>query len=435
MLLSLLACEPRPDEAPELYNFDPDAMEVVDGDVGLVRVHYTREGVNAVSDADVDDDGVPDDAQATASLAERYLDAYAELGFLPPVTEAEVDAEEGGSGALDVYIVDLADTGKTGMNRQGACDGDRCSTWIEIDPTDLGRGTLAHELFHAVQGAYDYGEATWLDEGTASWQASRVAGSGDTFGWAWLRRHTCALAEMEVGDCADAGYGTALMWRYFDDTFGPQVLLHTWEAAADTDDSIDALDDALVDEGTSLQDEWPRLMAYALATGPRADLYTERRDVLGLEADAEGFPLRMTANIEPLSVRFYRLDHPGGELWAGVTGDARHLRISVHPVADGSPDGVLGPMTGPAALPDGGDLDLGSYDAGGIWIVVSNPELHGLSTPVDLCFENTPCEPGCGGLSFAPVLLGGAQLWRRRSSAARFPRARASKRSTKGAVE
>lgn len=434
MLLSLLACSSRPDEVPEVYDLDPATLEIVDGDAGLVRVHYTREGVNAVSDDDVDDDGVPDDAQVTASLAERYLDAYAELGFLPPVTEAEVDAEDGGSGALDIYIVDLSGTGRVGWNKDAACAGSRCATWIVIDPTELGRGTLAHELFHAVQGAYDYGEATWLDEGTAGWQASRVAGSGDTFGWTWLQRHTCALAAMDGGDCYHAAYGTALMWRYMDDTFGPQVLLHTWEAAVDTDDSIDALDVALQEEGTSLNDEWPELMAYVLATGPRADLYTERHDVLGLTADAEGFPLRVTANIEPLSVRFYRLDHPGGELWAGVTGDARHLRISVHPVADGEPDGLLGPMTGPVDLPNGGDLDLGSYDAGGVWIVVSNPEIHGLSTPVDLCFDTAPCEPGCGGLSFAPVLLGGAQLWRRRSSAARFSRARASKRSTKGAV-
>ena len=65
--------------------------------------------------------------------------------------------------------------------RTGTCRATACwTTTTSIsqfgypDPTLPLKVTAAHELFHAVQFAYDFGEDGWLMEGTATWMEERV---------------------------------------------------------------------------------------------------------------------------------------------------------------------------------------------------------------------------------------------------------------------
>lgn len=104
-----------------------------------------------------------------------------ELGYRKPIP----DGNEGGNAKFDVYLADL-DSGLYGYCAPEE-DGDTSYAFCVLDndyaetqfagqsPTDNMRVTAAHELFHAVQFAYDSWEDYWLMESTATWMEERLA--------------------------------------------------------------------------------------------------------------------------------------------------------------------------------------------------------------------------------------------------------------------
>ena len=107
------------------------------------------------------------------------------LGYRPPVS----DRRRGGNDKLDVYLKELGSRGLYGYCAperrapgekwlaSGYCvlDNDFAVVQYGAPPRDSLRVTAAHEFFHAVQFAYDYGEDPWLMEATATWMEERVA--------------------------------------------------------------------------------------------------------------------------------------------------------------------------------------------------------------------------------------------------------------------
>ncbi|MDI6909607.1 MXAN_6640 family putative metalloprotease [Nocardioides sp.] len=107
------------------------------------------------------------------------------LGYRAPVS----DRGRGGSDALDVYLKELGSRGLYGYCvpeerapgekwlASGYCvlDNDFAQAQYGAPPRQSLRVTAAHEFFHAVQFAYDYGEDPWLMEATATWMEERVA--------------------------------------------------------------------------------------------------------------------------------------------------------------------------------------------------------------------------------------------------------------------
>jgi hypothetical protein len=109
------------------------------------------------------------------------------LGYRKPVT----DGSRGGNGKFDVYLKELGSRGLYGYCTperrahgqkwlaSGYCvlDNDFAEAQYGAPPRESLRVTAAHEFFHAVQFAYDYGEDPWLMEASATWMEERVADS------------------------------------------------------------------------------------------------------------------------------------------------------------------------------------------------------------------------------------------------------------------
>lgn len=122
-------------------------------------------------------------AEQVLATATRVYRTYVGAGYRAPLPDGAL----GGDPRLDVYLTDLAPTGAYGY-----CTSDQPPTrgtgasWAFCvlddsylgypggDPAELLQVTTAHELFHAVQYAYDSGEDGWFLEGTAAWAEDLV---------------------------------------------------------------------------------------------------------------------------------------------------------------------------------------------------------------------------------------------------------------------
>jgi hypothetical protein len=107
------------------------------------------------------------------------------FGYRPPVP----DGSRGGNSKFDVYLKQLGNVGLYGFCAperrkpgfrwlaSGFCVLDNDFSQAEFPahpPMQNAQVTAAHEFFHAIQFAYDFGEDVWLLEATAVWMEERV---------------------------------------------------------------------------------------------------------------------------------------------------------------------------------------------------------------------------------------------------------------------
>ena len=137
-----------------------------------VCVHYLASGADAATSTF---------ANTTLADAQSVLQEYVAAGFRAP----ESDASSDGDARLDIYLSDVgpalygyctSDDPKTSPSTNGydlwaycVLDNDYDPSQFTGNPHDLLDVTLAHELFHAVQYAYDAYEDGWMMEATATW--------------------------------------------------------------------------------------------------------------------------------------------------------------------------------------------------------------------------------------------------------------------------
>jgi hypothetical protein len=220
-----------------------------------VCVHWVATTPDAVPTADQSPaNGRSDQVDDTLAALETVLDTYGELGFRAPkadITSASVGPNP--SGFLDVYLADL------GSDVSGKCASDDpnrtilgtdaynyydVSAYCVLD-NDLERSllevTAAHEVFHAVQYAYDYLEDLWFMEGTAVAMEDVVFDDANDN----LRYLTHASPLTDSHTSVDYGaeghdYGSWIFWRfltefyYVDESTGgpdPNVIRLVWETA------------------------------------------------------------------------------------------------------------------------------------------------------------------------------------------------------------
>ena len=440
-------------------------MLSVDGPTGAVRIHYSDRGPNGVDQTDDDDDGIPDLPQQIAFDAEDVLAFYASRGFAPPLSDEETSwGAPGGNAALDIYLVDFtrvfAEADVYGQTRRAGCIDNRCAATILLSNQDGTYRPVAWEVFQAVELAYDGSdrEPQWLRNGAATRMSSRFESDRYSAGVdadAYLSVADSALADAPVRIvgtpertsvmdividdfefCVDVAPdpldSASLLWWYFDDHVDGDVILATIEASIDHDGPA-ALDAGLRSLGTSLREQWPLFAAANVTLGDaRAaddNPYTSVRATAGVHVSAEGPTIHDARTFQPLSAVYYRVDHDGGELWLGVSGDPGPLTVTVHPVHNGADDGALDAMRGPFGLPRLHSLNLGTYDAGGIWLSVSHPERTLPAIDLTLCIGGkanvSPCAMAapvlCATTPHAsPILLVSCMLAvRRRRRAAR----------------
>jgi hypothetical protein len=442
---AVAGCGPDGSDDPRavaLYDYADD-VAYLDGPGGAVRVWYSERGPNAADTTDRDDNRVPDIVQQTAQQAEDALAFYAFLGFASPLSERDLGLEAlGGSDALDLYLVDPSSVSVWGRIDFDACETGRCAVHVLLPGNDVSiDAQIAWWSFVATQAAYDVDEPDWLFVGTADHACYDLLGgyfvscrNMDTY----FARTGCGLDWID-GErwCAGAAEGTALIWEYFDAVGVPDAMLRTIEATVAWDGAA-ALDAGLRAEGVDLESAWPAFAAANLATGPRAGgagtVYPNADSEDGITAEAEGATVADQSDWYPLSARYYRVDHAGGHLWLACEDDPGPLVASVHPVAGGAADGPLASSAGPWGLPAHGALDLGEYDPGGVWVVVSHPRHDGPITRVRFAFcsgeDASACDDelsGCAGLAWGLGGVPALAAWRRgRARPATRHRARSS---------
>jgi hypothetical protein len=436
LLLSSTVFAARPDNGGGLFSFDDaDVLSHVDGPEGLVRVHYSIDGPNVTRLDDDDKSGFPDFAEEVAATAEDVLDFYSALGFFAPLSESEMGLGElGGSDALDFYLVDFGGSAD-GQFSVDSCGGGVCSGYmiIENDFTGYGYGSLSeaiavltsHELFHGVQYAYSDSQPVWLSEGTAVWAEHQYDPSVDDFYWfcgEYLEDPGRSIDSPPAGSVTSFSYGTALFFQFLTERLGAGVGPDLQDALVGRDDteSVAAISDTLAAYGTDLETEWSVFARWNLATGTRAGAaegYPFAAEVRGIEAEAEGSAIVDDNRFYPLAATYFRLDHPGGELFFATAEDPLGLIFSLHPVADGGSDGpVIDSVE--TFSPQSAELrSLGEQDAGGYWLVGTHPIAADQSVKIEFCLglaedvegcvaevedtggEGTTEPEGCGGCS------------------------------------
>lgn len=404
MLIALIdAASARPTDGG-LWSFsDEDTVTSVDSASAAVRVWYSTSGPNAVLSDDDDADGIPDFAADVAAVTEDVLAFYANAGFRPPLS----DGARGGGEAMDVYLVDFGGSADGLYSAETCSSGPRqCSGYFVMENDFSGYGysdvasairvLTSHELFHAVQAAYDADEEVWFSEGTAVWAEELYDPLNEDFLYfcdAYLGDAGRSLDQPPAGPVPTFAYATALWWWYLGDRHGDDLLVALLEATETSDDIL--VDMAALEEaaGSSLAEDFSTFARWNLATGNRAGLaesYPFAADIGGIRAEANGSRIVEDARFYPLAATYYKLDHPGGELWFATGEDAPDLAFSLHgqqgdPVTD-----ALAEFGGLATATSLGELAAGDY-----WLVVSNPTLAEDSTKVLICLGNAADVEAC----------------------------------------
>jgi hypothetical protein len=165
------------------------------------------------------------------------------LGYREPIT----DGRRGGNARFDVYLKELGSRGLYGYCAperrtadfkwlaSGYCvlDNDFAEAQYGAPPEDSLHVTAAHEFFHAIQFAYDYGEDGWLMESTATWMEERVADRiNDNRQYLAYGQVAASAQPLDVYDPRRFNqYGNWTFFEYLSTRFGLGVVRAIWNRA------------------------------------------------------------------------------------------------------------------------------------------------------------------------------------------------------------
>ncbi|MES2643131.1 MAG: MXAN_6640 family putative metalloprotease [Myxococcota bacterium] len=404
LLLSGLALAQRPTEGG-LFSFDSsDTVTSADSPSGTVRVWYSTDGPNLVKQGDDDGNGVPDFVDEVGTTAEDVLGVYADNGFRAPLS----DAGRGGSEAMDVYLVDFGGNADGNYSAE-VCSSSptQCSGFFVMENDFAGYGyanvstairvLTSHELFHAVQAAYNADIEVWFSEGTAVWAEELYDEENSdflAFCDAYLEDTGRSLNEPPAGPVPVFAYATALWWWYLSDRYGDDVIIELLEASETGGDLLADMADIQAARGGSLQADFSTFARWNLASGRYSGAgpsYPFASRIGPPVAEASGAAIVDDNRFYPLAATYYTLEHGGGEVWFATEIDAPELAFSLHgTTADGDVTDALASFAGtttPTAL---GDLPAGEY-----WLVGSNPTLAEDSTKVLTCLGSASDVAAC----------------------------------------
>jgi hypothetical protein len=266
-------CPPRPTDAAGYNGFTyvPETEETIAG--AAVRVHYVTAGTHAATAVD---------AQYVSDTAEDALTRYAAMGFAKPPGDESCGATNGGDGKLDIYLVKFA--GADGSTAKAACTAKKCSSFMLVESTFKGRGypttnegfrtVVVHELFHAVQNAYDAeSEARFWQEGSAQWAMKTLHPELVDFENqlpAFFADPKRSIDFSGSGVSAGFLYGSAVWPLFLTLRHGDATVKEIWEHQGDGEEAVPAMDAVLKTKNSSLADEFPLFWAWNVGTKDRA---------------------------------------------------------------------------------------------------------------------------------------------------------------------
>jgi len=402
LLLSLASASPvhadRPDTpgTSELFHYEAsDVVETHGSPGGDFLLHYTRAGLNAVPAADTDGSGVPDHVERLAMLYDEVLAFYRdELGFRAPLDDGDL-ADNGGDARFDVYLLDFGG-GADGSFRRDGCGlggapAGQCVGFMVQENDFAGYGypsvdyanrvLSSHELFHAVQAAYDAEQGTVISEGTAVWATEAfdpALRDLEGFVSGFLERTDRPLDRGLPGPVDPYSYGAGLFFRFLEERFDRSIVRALWEAC-ETEPWLPALDGVLArDHGSSFAEAFTEIAWWNLYTASRADpslAYAEGAMYAPVATSRVPLPFESSSRLRVFyaSAQYWSAD-PGTRTTttAELVGDADGLELLLAvrrgaevEVADGATAGTAG--------------------ADEVFVVVVNPALTGESRRPGLC--------------------------------------------------
>ncbi|KYF66690.1 hypothetical protein BE11_10730, partial [Sorangium cellulosum] len=231
------------------FRFDPDdVVETFASASGTFLIHFARDGRSAVPAADADASGVPDFVEEVAAVYDEVIVHYRDvLGFRPPESDKDLP-DNGGDGRFDVYLVDFAGIGDGVFSVDACAEGgeDRCVGFMtqendyegyDYPSTRTANRILgSHELFHAVQAAYDDDQDTLIREGTAVWATESFDPSlrdFEGFVDGYLSNVDRSLDVPLGGPVDPFSYGIALFFQFLEERYGEGTVRSLWERAED----------------------------------------------------------------------------------------------------------------------------------------------------------------------------------------------------------
>ncbi|WP_437631544.1 MXAN_6640 family putative metalloprotease [Sorangium sp. So ce854] len=416
------------------FRFDPDdVVETFASASGSFLIHFAREGRNAVPGADADATGTPDFVEEVAAVYDEVILHYRDvLGFRPPASDEQLP-DNGGDGRFDVYLVDFAGVGD-GVFSADACgvDGgeDRCVGFMTQENDYAGydypstrtanRILGSHELFHAVQAAYDNDQDTVLREGTAVWATEsfdRSLRDFEGFVDGYLANTDRSLDVPLGGPVDPFSYGGALFFQFLEERHGEGTVRSLWERVEDgafgEADPVwfEQLDPLLSSRAqATFAEAFVEFATWNLLTGAAADparSYADGAGYRGLVPQRVSAPYSDRLRVFHASAQYFSVP-PGGR--------ARMTAALAAPAGDPAPrDGLallLAARRGGAygdvvraGDPAAGAAPIDTEGADGLAVIVVNTLQGGASRKPTLCIgtadEVAACraaaEGGAGG--------------------------------------
>jgi MYXO-CTERM domain-containing protein len=384
-------------------------------------VHYTRAGRHAVPLADDDGDGVPDHVAMTGRVYDEVLARYEAMGYRAPLGDEAVPIDNGGDGLFDVYLLDFGG-GSDGAFRRELCTSDGCAGYMIQENDFVGssypsvgygaRLLASHELFHAVQAAYDDSLGTQgsvPSEGTAVWASERFDPSlrdleGLAYGYTGRTDRSLGVDPATAGGAYS--YGTGIVFEHLSVLHGEEIVRELWEDLAARTDGAEwlvVLDERLrASHGSSFEASFIALAEWMVFLGPRADATRGPTNGASFEPVAA---MLVTAPYEdrtvrmfPAAIRYFAVE---SGTTAVVLGGAEAANIDVIAVAfDGT--------TFSARANGRGGVTLDAPGAELTFVALVDGRATGMSRVVSLCFASSAEEcsaPGDAGVGDAGLLV------------------------------
>jgi hypothetical protein len=221
---------------------------------GFFLFHYDTTGTHAVSSADADLNLIPDFVERCAAYADSSLAKSQLLGYYLPLPDDTI----GGNSLFDIYFQELGSYGYAFPEATGPATWNDYHAYLVLHRNFIGfapnsdpegdqlgsaKSTIAHELHHCVQFAYDASDEQWFMELDATHMEDLVFNASDdnynflsgTFG-------TPQISLMANGN---HWYSTFPWGLYLDQKFDTSITRAIWEGARYTTAS-NALSDSLM---------------------------------------------------------------------------------------------------------------------------------------------------------------------------------------------
>jgi hypothetical protein len=320
----------RPTDAEGYLGFAYEGADVASfaaGPGGRTVVWYARTGPHAPDLTSTRPDGVPDHVARAAAVGDDALGRYEAMGFRrPPRDDDAPPCAAGADGRLDVYLVNFQG-GSDGLAANSTCleagPVVACSTFVLVESRleatygtfDRGvRTVLPHELFHAVQNAYDVEFDRYWAEGTAQWAADALDPTLDDlerFLPEFFEKPGRPLDSSGGGVVAGHLYGSAIWPAFLTRRHGADLVRQAFERQAQAGGrALDAVDNVLATHDASIATEFPLFAAWNAATGQRAapDGYPDAAAYPEVSVDALADAGPTAGRLAGLSAAYYAFD-------------------------------------------------------------------------------------------------------------------------------